>query len=192
MSTNSASAAEPCANPSEWVDQYGDVLFRYASSRVGDVEHAEDLVQETFLSAFRHRKQFDGRARFGTWLVAILRRKIADYYRAKHKSPELLDDDTADCAVSFSERGKWKVAPTKWQSAPEELAENVEFWGVYQGCLGDLPAHLSQAFHLREMARLAVEELTQKLAITPQNLAVRLHRARILLRECLEKKWFLP
>jgi RNA polymerase sigma-70 factor (ECF subfamily) len=192
MPINSASVDESLANPAAWVDQYGDLLFRYASSRVSDVEHAEDLVQETLLSAFRHRKQFDERAKFATWLVAILRRKIADYYRMKHKSPALLDDGTSDYATSFNERGKWKVAPKKWQSSPEELAENAEFWRIYQGCLGDLPAHLSQAFHLREMARLAVEDLTQKLGITPQNLAVRLHRARILLRECLEKKWFLP
>ena len=61
---------------------------------------------------------------------------------------------------------------------------------MVDGCLGDLPRSLAQAFVLRELDSVAVEELCAILNLSPGNLRVRLHRARLLLRACLEKNWF--
>jgi RNA polymerase sigma-70 factor (ECF subfamily) len=64
----------PCLDdPALWVDSYGDAMFRFALSRVGRQEVAENLVQETFLAAWRARESFDGRSSFSTWLGGILR-----------------------------------------------------------------------------------------------------------------------
>jgi RNA polymerase sigma-70 factor (ECF subfamily) len=190
MATNPAPVSEKIGDPADWVDRYGDLLLRYACSRLSDRELAEDLVQETLLAAFRHRKQFDGKSAFSTWLVAILRRKIADHYRTAGKSPEILDSAQLELAEQFSTRGKWLQAVSSWNGTPAQLAENAEFWSVFQNCLAGLPGHLAQAFQLREVMHSPVDEVGRKLGITAQNVAVRLHRARLLLKSCLSNKWF--
>ncbi len=57
-------------------------------------------------------------------------------------------------------------------------------------CTAQLPAHLAEAFRLREMRHASVEEICTATGVTPKNLSVRLHRARLLLRRCLDQKWF--
>ena len=68
-------------NPESWVDKYGDLLYRYALSRIQNPSTAEDLVQETFLAALRARDRFAGNSTTRTWLVGILRHKIYDHLR---------------------------------------------------------------------------------------------------------------
>jgi RNA polymerase sigma-70 factor (ECF subfamily) len=178
------------SDPADWVDRYGDGLLRFAGARVASRELAEDLVQETFLAAFRHRSQFDGKSAFGTWLVAILRRKIVDHHRKSGRSPDLAAESLAAVEDSFSAKGKWTAASTKWRTCPKDLAENAEFWTVFQSCMAGLPMYLAQAFQMRELSMVSVDDASRLTGITPKNLAVRLHRARLLLRQCLDKKWF--
>ena len=78
---------------------------------------------------------------------------------------------------------------TSWK-APEQALEDREFWDVLDGCLARLPRSLSSVFVLRELEGLDTAELRRDLALSEGNLRVRLHRARLLLRECLEKHWF--
>ena len=60
-------------NPDDWVDQYGDSLFRFAFQRVVDASVAEELVQETFLAAIRAKDRFKGQSSERTWLFGILK-----------------------------------------------------------------------------------------------------------------------
>jgi RNA polymerase sigma-70 factor (TIGR02943 family) len=177
-------------DPAQWVDRYGDTLLQFAVTRVGDRETAEDLVQETFLSAFKARRDFDGRAAFSTWLIAILRRKIIDHYRKDARTPAVVDAELDEVAPLFDRTGHWTVPPAKWGSASVDHAENSEFWEVVRRCLAGLPRHLAQAFELRELGLATVQEASEIAGITPRNLSVRLHRSRLLLRSCLEQKWF--
>jgi DNA-directed RNA polymerase specialized sigma24 family protein len=71
MSKNSSAIKAPIENPENWVDQYGDFLYRYALSRVRDPAIAEDLVQQTFLAALKARQNFKGRSTARTWMIAI-------------------------------------------------------------------------------------------------------------------------
>ena len=57
-------------------------------------------------------------------------------------------------------------------------------------CLASLPAHLADAFRLREIQLRSMEDTCILTGVTPKNLSVRLHRARLLLRSCLDQKWF--
>jgi RNA polymerase sigma-70 factor, ECF subfamily len=177
-------------DPALWVDRYGDALLQYAVTRVGDRETAEDLVQETFLSAFKARRDFDHRAAFSTWLIAILRRKIIDHYRKDARTLVTTDAELDEVAPMFDRTGHWTVPPANWRSTPASQAENSEFWQVVRRCLADLPRHLAQAFELRELGLATVQEASEIAGITPRNLSVRLHRSRLLLRSCLEQKWF--
>ena len=70
------------------------------------------------------------------------------------------------------------------------LLETREFWDVFSRCLSELPASLADAFFSRELDGLSAEEVQRIMGITPANLWTRLHRARSLLRRCLEEHWF--
>ncbi len=185
---------EPRPDASAWLEQYGDALFRYARARVGEHELAEDLVQETLLGALQSQDRFQNRSSVRTWLFSILRRTIVDHYRRGEANRPEVRPDKITAAGSLRERsftsdGFWRNAPSPWKT-PEELFQDNEFWHVLDGCLGHLPRSLAQAFVLRELEQTEIQELCQILGLNPGNLRVRLHRARLLLRDCLERKWF--
>lgn len=191
MPVNSEPTQPQLGDPAQWVDRWGDALLRFALSRVGRQDVAEDLVQETFLAAWRARESFDGRSSFSTWLGAILRRKIADYYRQHGRGRVVSDVEANDQqGPIFSPRGKWLDAVANWKHSPEQLVEDAEFWRVLADCLANLPSHLAEAFQLREIRQVGMEEVAAATGVTPKNLSVRLHRARLLLRRCLDQKWF--
>ena len=177
-----------------WLDEHGDALFRYARSRVRKRELAEDLVQETLLAALQSRDHFQGRSTVRTWLLSILRRKVVDHYRrlgASRPAPESdsIEDPDPVCARYFTTQGLWKTASASWKT-PDQALEDREFWDVLEGCLSRLPRALSSVFVLRELEELEMTELRRTLALSEGNIRVRLHRARLLLRECLERRWF--
>ena len=179
---------------SAWPDEHGDALYRYARSRVGSRELAEDLVQDAFLAALQSRGRFQGQSTVRTWLLSILRHKIVDHYRLVAGSVPIADSSVtgaSDPVIDryFSGKGLWKKAVGSWK-APDQALEDREFWDVLDGCLSRLPRALSAVFILRELEDLEPARLRDVLALSEANLRVRLHRARLLLRECLEKNWF--
>lgn len=180
-------------DPSGWVELHGDVLFRYATARVRDPAVAEEVVQETFLAALRARGDFAGRSSEQTWLVGILRRKIVDHFRARARMEAAA---TADEGERFSDRffdktGSWKETPPRWGTDAADGLEQGEFWRVMDDCLSKLPGPMGAAFCLRELEQVDTEGICKILGMTASNLWTQLHRARMLLRTCLERNWFL-
>jgi RNA polymerase sigma-70 factor (ECF subfamily) len=175
-------------DPREWVEAYGDVLYRFARARLPDVETAEDVVQETFLAALEARDTFAGESTEQTWLVGILRRKIVDHYRqaARKRGGER----AAGAVREFDTRGKWISDPQEWQFDPAAIAADREFWQIFEECRSQLPEKLAEAYRLREDAELTTEEICQVLGISASNVWTQLYRARLLLRKCIEGKWF--
>ena len=80
-------------NPDRWVEEHGDILLRYALARVRDTAVAEDLVQETFLSAWKARQGFAGLSAERSWLVGILKHKIMDYIRRTSRERGLFPEE---------------------------------------------------------------------------------------------------
>ena len=179
--------------PENWVDEYGDVLYRYALARVRDPGLAEDLVQETFLAALKSRENFAGQSSVQTWLVTILKHKMVDHYRKTSRERNLDPESDpvldADDAFFFTRRGQWKNGPHRWNVDPHTAAENREFRQALRRCLERLPQRLAAVFLMREMDDMNTEEICNAFAITPTNLWVMLHRARRRLRHCLEETW---
>ena len=179
-------------DPAEWVDLHGDALFRFAIVRLRGREMAEEIVQETFLAAYRSRDRYAGRASERTWLTQILRNKIADHYRKKHREVPASDlagpEEPTDRL--FDERGRWSVKPDRWDADPSALLRQAEFRDTLEHCLGDLPDRQADAFTLRIMEQKPTEEVRKVLEVTATNLGVILHRARAGLRRCLEVNWF--
>ena len=90
--------------PSEWVDLYGDYLYRYALSRLKNPEVAADCVQDTFLAGIKALDKFDGRLDIKFWLRGIMRNKIVDQIRKSIKSQtvDISQEDEALMAVSYT------------------------------------------------------------------------------------------
>lgn len=174
----------------EWVDQHSDALYRFALTRVKDRHEIEDLLQETFLSAIRSQDSFQGRSQVRTWLIAILRLKIIDFYRKQNRRQQLgneLDEET------YSEPSRAVFREDRiaaWNDQGVPTLEDQEFWVVFRSCAEKLPPTLAQTYLLREMDGLAPEIVCKMLNISNQNLAVRIFRARTALRDCLDKNWF--
>jgi RNA polymerase sigma-70 factor, ECF subfamily len=179
-------------DPETWVDRHGDCLYRYALLRLREPELAADAVQETFLEALRSRASFAGRSSERTWLVGILKHKIVDHLRRSRREQPLASTTAPGAADDsfFDRRGFWKGRFRAWSGDPSHALETHEFWDVFGNCLAKLPPATADAFFLRELDGLSGEEVHQLLQITPANLWTRLHRARLLLRRCLESNWF--
>lgn len=171
-------------DPTEWVERHGDVLYRYAVSRLRDREAAEEVVQETFVAGLRARDQYSGEGVEGAWLMGILRRKVIDYVRKR--SREITDpDDPVDFGVRvFDQAGHWQN-DARLGAVPSEETESKEFFGQLRECLSKLPERQAMAFVLRELEKQSTEEICESLEIEPANLSVLLYRARAKLATCL-------
>lgn len=180
-------------DPSTWVDRHGDVLYRFAVLRVEDPHVAEDLVQETFISALRGIDRFKGGSAVRTWLIGILKHKIVDHFRKTSREVAsadltLLEDESQGEAVNRLADARRQ--PRQWRDTPDNLMESKEFWGAFTSCLDGLPPTFRRAFTLREMDGFGTAEICKILDVTATNLWVILHRARGKLRECLDATWF--
>lgn len=183
------------SNPEEWVDRYGDALFRFALLRVRDQEVAQDLVQETFVAALGSRHRFAGRSAEKTWLLGILKHKIFDHFRQRGREDvadeSRLIEEASEEEATFDRDGHWRshlVGPRKWPGDPSVLLEQKEFWNLLKQALSELPPRMATAFVLREVDGLETKEICDVLHVSPANLWVMLHRARKHLRNRLEDR----
>lgn len=181
--------------PDTWVEAYGNYLYNFAIMRVYDSALAEDLVQDTFFSAVKAKDSFLGKSTEKTWLTSILKRKIIDYYRknARNKEDKLLDKPDFFQTQGIL-KGHWEdnYLPDQWHYSESGLLENTEFYKILKNCLGRLPKKMAATFALKEIEDFTTDEICKELDITPSNLWVLMHRAKVQLRDCLEKTWFKP
>ncbi len=168
-------------------------LMRVALSRLNDPHRAEELVQETLLAAVRGHATFGGRSRFRTWVTGILLHKVADLFRDRAREAQYLEPLQAvepdEEAGEFDAQGQWLAPPSPWTD-PQRALESKRFRALFDACLARLPSMQSRAFAMREVMGLEAGEICSALGVTPNHLGVLLHRARLGLRESLERDWF--
>ena len=171
-------------------------LYLYAMVKLRDADLAEDAVQETLIAAIEALPNFQGRSALRTWLVAILRNKIADLVQARGRLVSVEgehDDESMEEALEslFDRQGMWDrdQRPRAWED-PERALQQQQFWTVFELCLRVLPAKTAEVFTLREVFGEAIESICKNLGITATNCSVMLYRARMRLRTCLDEKWF--
>ena len=174
-----APIAAPADDAIGWLEEHGDALFRFARQRVPCDADAEDLVQDTLVAALRADAGFRGDASRRTWLTAILRNHIADFYRRRRRGR------SEACQASFDTEGFWHAAPA--EQDPLATLELVEQVAMMQSCVGGLPPTLASAYVGRSVEERDASAVCDELGITPANLWQRLHRARLWLRRCIEK-----
>ncbi|MAH39815.1 MAG: RNA polymerase subunit sigma-24 [Puniceicoccaceae bacterium] len=178
--------------PEQWVDLYGDYLYRYALSRLKNPDLASDCVQDTFLAGIKSLEKFDGRLDIKFWLRGIMRNKIVDQIRKSIRS-QMVDIDKEDEALMesfwFKYSGIATTNPDPWEFNPRKHYDNQEFWVVFQDCVGNLKSPQKEAFVLKMLEDLSTEEICKELDISANYLWVLLHRAREQLKNMLTDKW---
>jgi RNA polymerase sigma-70 factor (ECF subfamily) len=168
-------------------------LLRYARLQLRSDAWAEDAVSETMLAALSKPQSFGNRSQLKTWLVGILKHKVIDILRQRQREVCLADDESDGSeeleALMFQADGHFAARPADWGDPEQELSSR-QFFAVLEACAEKLPAAMGRVFLMREWLELSVEEICKELQLTPTNLYVQLHRARLRLRECLELNWF--
>ena len=186
-------------DPTTWVDEHGDRLFRYAMARLRDESAAEDIVQETLLSAMQSLSSYAGRAAERTWLTGILKHKLIDHFRRRAREvpldPEETDlsefDPMFERPDEFKDHWNDRLSPRIWKNSPAEALEQDAFFGVLERCMSKLPERVAAVFSLKEMNDLGTDEVCEILGLTSSNFWVMMHRARMSLRRCIEVNWFI-
>lgn len=178
-------------NPDKWISNYADALYSFTLPRVNDTALAEDIVQETFLSAWRARDLYKGEASEKSWLFTICKNKIIDHYRKKARdivqplSEYSATDDFFDEADHWTKESK----PQDWGIDYQQTVENKEFYKILDGCRKKLQQVQQAVFSMKYMEDLDAAEICKALGITASNYWVLIHRAKLQLRACLEKNW---
>ncbi|MGQ3051759.1 MAG: sigma-70 family RNA polymerase sigma factor [Roseateles sp.] len=167
-------------------------LLKYARLQLRNPAWAEDAVSDTLLAALEKPQAFAGNSQLKTWLIGILRHKLIDQIRknSREMSTAASSDDDEDLEdLLFSSNGHWREGQHDWGN-PEDALRQVDFMLVLEACVDKLPGQQGRLFMMREWLELESDEICKELSITPTNLWVMLHRARLRLRECLQLGWF--
>lgn len=159
-------------------ESYADRLYRLALGLLGDPYEAEDIVQEAFLKAITHIDSFQGRSNIGTWLYRVAYNGSLDRLRSRTDEPFPEDDPGEESPFPMPEE------LSEWHT-PERLVIGGEGSLVLDEAIQSLPESLRSAFVLRDVEQLSTAETAEVLGISESLVKVRLHRARLTLRERL-------
>lgn len=178
-------------NLTNWVEKYTENLYSWAFHKVSNTELARDLVQDTFLVAAEKYDTFKGNSSPKTWLFSILNHKIIDYYRKKVNQPVSVENQSF--SNFFGVEGDWNEnqKPKRWnEDTDDHLLDDVEFQTILNKCLDALPEQWGICVKLKYLTDKKGEEICQELDITPSNFWQIVHRAKLRLRDCIEKNWY--
>jgi RNA polymerase sigma-70 factor (ECF subfamily) len=160
------------------VDRYSPRIYNLALKMLGNPDAAEDILQETFISAYRAIDRFEGRAHVSTWLYRIAHNAVLMRLRKEKRMPFLqsLEDDL-DLDVL--------AAPGHREDAPERRLLESELRDKMDEALASLTEALREVFILRDIEGLSTAETAEILNLSETAVKSRLHRARLALREQL-------
>jgi RNA polymerase sigma-70 factor (ECF subfamily) len=162
------------------VERYQARVYRLACRLTSETD-APDVLQETFLLAYRHLADFRGDSQFRTWLYRIASNAALMHRRARARRPaEPLDD----FLPRFDADGRHAATPEELQVAAcaDDLIDRQELARQARAMIARLPDTYRDAFVLRDLEEMATAEVAQVLGIEPATVRQRVHRARLLLR----------
>jgi RNA polymerase sigma-70 factor (ECF subfamily) len=169
------------------IEDHSDYLLSFAMSKIRDLDLAKDLVQDTFLSALSKLDTFEHRSKVRTWLTSILNRKIIDYWR---KAETRYSDPISQFFDSDSGGRHWIIDKNSPEvSTIEQEITQEETILELRDCLGKLPEKWNGIISSKYLEEKESDEICNEFDITPSNLWVIIHRAKLLLRDCLQKKY---
>jgi RNA polymerase sigma-70 factor, ECF subfamily len=166
----------------ELVRRYDRNVFRIAQHITQNREDAEDVVQDAFLKAYGNLAQFQGQSKFYTWLVRIaVNEALMKLRRRRPERTVSLDQDVETDEDTIPR----EVAD--WSPNPEQQYNQAELRELLQKTIQGLPAGFRTVFVLRDVEGLSTEETAEALGLSIPAVKSRLLRARLQLRERLNK-----
>jgi RNA polymerase sigma-70 factor (ECF subfamily) len=176
----SAGEARETAIPS-LVELHGDRLYALGLRFCGDADQAHDLVQETFLLAFRKWHQFEGRSRASTWLYTIAARVGQRQQRKLARQPARVGS-----FEELSPFGETSVPAPPPQDELEAREEQAAVLREVEEAIARLPAPFRMPLVLKEIGGLSLADVSAALGVRPETVKTRLHRARLAVRKEVE------
>ncbi len=164
------------------VETHYEMIYRLALKILNNPQDAEDILQETFIKAYRNLNNFDGRSSLSTWLYRIATNEALMFLR-KRRPDSVSIDETVE--TNESELPPRHIVD--WCCLPEEELMSTEAQAYLDQAIEDLPASLRIVFILRDIHGLSTRETSEVLNITEMAVKTRLSRARLRLREELSR-----
>lgn len=162
------------------VKRYASQMYAVALRITGDESEAEEVLQEAFISACGKIHTFEERSRLSTWLYRIATNAALMHLRQRREDTVSLDEPQL-----MAEGDELPRQLSDWSVEPSEQVLSNELRQVLEEAIHKLPPSLRAAFVLRDIQGLSTQEAAEVLDISPGALKVRLHRARLQLRELL-------
>ncbi len=163
----------------ECIERYASGVYRLALRLTRDESEAEDVVQETFLQAFRAIDSFEGRAGLRTWLYRITYNTVMMRLRPARPT------DSIDDHLQEGENITVPEQLFDWCCLPEQDLQTAEVRAEIERAMAELPDTLRTVFVLRELEGLSTQACADTLGLSTDVVKQRLHRARLWLRERL-------
>lgn len=164
------------------IRQHATGVYRLALRLMRNEAEAEDVMQETFLNAFKGIGRFDGRSELRTWLYRIAYN--AAMMRLRRAQPEFV---SVDEALEPEDGTPLPRQLFDWSRVPEQDLEKAELRAEMEKAIQEMPEKLRSVFVMRELEELSTEETAQALGMKAESVKTRLHRARLWLRERLSE-----
>lgn len=167
----------------ELVQRYEGALYNFGLKMCGEIQDAEDVVQDTFLNVFRYLKGFRHETRFKNWLYRIA---TSNCIKKRRKSKFAPDRELSlDEFLPHDETAVERQVPA-WASVPLEQVLNDELSRTLKKAVLELPEKYRVVLVLRDIEGFSTDESAHILNLSPSNIKVRLHRARLFLRDKLK------
>ncbi len=160
------------------VEAYYAMIYRLAIKMVGNPQDAEDILQETFIKAYRHLKDFDGRSSLSTWLYRVATNEALMFLRRKHPEQVSIDEP-----LDSREGEMEPVQIVDWCCLPEKELLSSEARLHLDRAIEKLSPSLRVVFILRDIQGLSTLETSEVLNLSETAVKTRLSRARLRLRE---------
>lgn len=172
------------------VEDHSDYLLSFAMSKLKDIDLAKDLVQDTLVSAITKLDTFENRSKLRTWLTSILNRKIIDHWR---KAETRYTDPVSSFFDQDGNKGHWLESQgnNRTLETVEDKITKEETNKELADCLEKLPTKWKGVVASKYLEEKDSEEICKDFDITSSNLWVIIHRAKLVLRDCLQTKWTL-
>lgn len=165
--------------------EHVDRIYRFAQRLCGQMDDAKDLVQDTFLNAYRGLNRFRGDAQISTWLYTIASRACIRMRRKRKGEPER--ELSLEEFIPTSE-GEFKLQIPTDGLTPEEALENKELRRALQQAIQKLPKKYRLVLVLRDMEGLTAKEVGSVMGLNERAVKSRLHRARLFVRRELSAR----
>jgi RNA polymerase sigma-70 factor (ECF subfamily) len=173
--------ADPAAAIEALVAAHGRTLYNLGLRICGSPADAEEMVQETFLNAFRAWGSFEGRAKPSTWLFTIAKRVCLRKHRRRAGAPDRLEP-LEDLLPGSSDT---VADPAAADPLDEQVAREAQ--ATVEAALRELPVDFRLPLVLVDIAELSIAETAEVLGLKTNTVKTRVHRARLKLRQALDR-----